>query len=74
MNNVRMSTSYIVKVSFQHEIGKSRALSVTPVIVASHHDRIGKHIYALAPAGFSSSWNVLRIDSGARSFHSPDRS
>lgn len=67
MNNVRMSTSYVVKVSFQHEIGKSRALSVTPVIVASHHVRVGKYIYALAPA-------VLRKDSGAGSFHSPDGS
>lgn len=69
-----MSTSYIVKISFQHEIRKSRALSVTPVIVALHHDRIGKHIYALAPAMLSVSGNVLRIESGAGSFHSPDGS
>lgn len=68
-----MSTSYIIKISLHHEICKRRALSMTPFIAASHHDRIGKHIYALtATAGLPG--NVLRVDPGAGSFHSPDRS
>lgn len=72
MNNIRMSTSYIVKISFQHEIRKSRALSLAPVMVASHRDRIGKHIYSLAPAKYHG--NILRRESGAGSSHSPNRS
>lgn len=72
MNDVGMSTSYIIKISFHHEICKSRSLSLTLIIAASHHNRVGKYIDALTTTRLPG--NILRVDSCAGSFHGPDRS
>lgn len=68
---VRLPSVYIVKLSLDHEIRKRRGVRLTPIIIAMHHDRVGKYVDVL------SAWlpgYVLRIDSGAGSFHGSYRS
>lgn len=53
---------YVVKLSLDHEIRKRRGVRLTPIIIAMHHDRVGKDVDVL------SAWlpgYILRIDSGA---------
>lgn len=62
---------HVVKLSLDHEIRKRRGVRLTPIIIAVHHDRVGKDVDVL------SAWlpgYILRIDSGAGSFHGSYRS
>lgn len=61
-----LSSVYVLELSLDHEIRKRRGVCLTPIISAMHHDGIGKYVDVL------SAWlpgHVLRIDSGAGSFH-----
>lgn len=68
---VRLPSVYVVKLSLDHEICKRREVRLTPLIIAMHHDRVSKDVDVLP------TWlprYVLRIDSGAGSFHGSYRS